>query len=206
MELINFNAEGKNYTINEISTCDNQLNLFVPFINLFSNGELIEINNKFLYVYKNYVDSSHYLYHKKSVYDYVFRLLNNYINNNYYFSIKDSNYIFNKGIIRSYPSNKILLCLCITNKYVFNIKIDNIDYSKFVLFINNEFKQDIHKTLFSKINKEYIIPLIEKNISIMWTNNIEDWCYKEIKSIPKFNSITEMNNYLLTFNEIAYGK
>ena len=79
------------------------------------------------------------------------------------------------------------------------------DLSKFVIFISKDFiTEDKHKNIYRRVNKEIIIPHLERGVDVITTNNIVDKCFKNKMKIPKFRSVIEMKEYLATFNSAIY--
>jgi hypothetical protein len=76
------------------------------------------------------------------------------------------------------------------------------DMSKFAIFISKEFYTSMeYKTIHNKIQKEIIKPLLEKGVELIITNNIEKRCFNNGVVKPKFRSVTEMKEYLFSFNQ-----
>jgi hypothetical protein len=76
------------------------------------------------------------------------------------------------------------------------------DLSKFAIFISREFyTSPEYKTVHNKFQKEVIKPLIDKGVELIITNNIEERCFKNNVAKPRFRSVTEMKEFLTSFNQ-----
>jgi len=76
------------------------------------------------------------------------------------------------------------------------------DMSKFAIFVSREFYTSLkYKSLFNKFKREVILPNVERGVELIITNNIEERCFKNNVAKPKFKSVSEMKEYLYSFNQ-----
>ena len=100
-------------------------------------------------------------------------------------------------------SINILFLVAVKTEYVIEMFDRNnvLDMSKFAIFISKEFYTSKEfKSLHNKMQREIIVPLLDKNVELIITNNIEDRCFKNNISLPKFKAVTEMKKYLSALN------
>jgi len=115
-----------------------------------------------------------------------------------------------KGILFKELDNRdvnILLLIAVRTEYMkkmfseTNASHEPRDMSKFSIIISKEFYTSAeYKTVHNKFQREVIKPLIEKGVELIITNNIEEKCFKNGVVKPKFRSVTEMKEYLSSFN------
>lgn len=96
-----------------------------------------------------------------------------------------------------------LIVLCVKSKDIYSLDKANLDKTKFCLVIDNKVFEKQHVLMYKNIKKYYIDPLIKEGVDVMYTNNSDKWIYNQIDFIPKFNSITDLQQHLNTISEIA---
>jgi hypothetical protein len=112
-----------------------------------------------------------------------------------------------KGIVFKELENKnvkILFMVAVKTEYMKQMVQEEevLDMSKFAIFISNEFyTHSEYKSMHSKFQRDIIKPLLEQGVELIITNNIEDRCFKNGVTKPKFKSVTAMKEYLASFNQ-----
>ena len=96
---------------------------------------------------------------------------------------------------------EILMCLGINTDYVLNTNFEELssktDYSKYAIFLSDKLlTEPEYKNFIKKLETEYITPLRQKGIDVIYTNKITSWMYKNNFTPPKFKSVIEMNKHL----------
>lgn len=95
-----------------------------------------------------------------------------------------------------------LLVVGVKTKYLFDIKREAPDPSKFSLVIDRSLINDEeHKKLFRNIKREYI-DIMDSHIDVVYTNNLLKLCYNpDSITTPRFSTVVEMMNHSKTVNE-----
>ena len=113
-----------------------------------------------------------------------------------------------QGVLIDWETSKVLACLCIPSKIALaylsnNSTIDKINFFKTlgekeaVLLIDREFiTNSKYKTWYKNFDNHYLSLIRNFDIEIIEVKSIRDKIYKEIKMIPDFNSIDDMDKYL----------
>lgn len=106
--------------------------------------------------------------------------------------------------------NKVVVLLAVKSSEIFNLSTNEngqfTDYSKFTCFIHHDFTTDpLYKSMFAKLNKEMFPVFREKGIDLIYTNDIQKWCYKSTDVSPKIKSIPELKEYTNNFNHYLHG-
>lgn len=202
---------------------DNLSSQYVPFICGFTGTKYNVKNGEKFLLYNLFYNNQEYkgdfndrsrrrntdIKLKKLSYDDILYALSTYIVPRYF---QNDNFIFQvaKGIIfefdRFTKEFELLLVLGVKSSDMWDIDRVNPDYSKFALFISNEFVDDEkYKTVFSKVKKEYISQALTFGIDVIYTNDIKKWCFQTSLKQPKFKNIPEMLNHLSSITEKVYG-
>ena len=105
---------------------------------------------------------------------------------------KDGIILIRKGLVTDENFN-IKMSLCF--KDFKNIDKDNITIKDFILIVN---KQYFNSLLFKNFNKKNCF----KDIDMLLTDNVEEYCFKSPKIIPKFKDIAVMQQYLNDVNKL----
>lgn len=118
-----------------------------------------------------------------------------------------SNGLFFKNESRYEP----IVLLCVKKEHLFSIDKNNPNSRHFNLLVSNSV-MTIHSKIFKTVFKEYIPKIIEDDIDIVYTNNVERLCFNSPKfTLPPMEDLdsftrlsTEINT--LTFSNIHYGR
>jgi hypothetical protein len=104
---------------------------------------------------------------------------------------------------------EILFLLAVKTEYAkkmySNLTLQGIskDLSNFAIFMSKDFyTSDAYKSIRSKFLREVVNPLIDKGVEIVITNNIEERCFKNKVKLPKFKTVTELKEFLDSFNNV----
>ncbi len=89
----------------------------------------------------------------------------------------------------------LLYLLVIKKEYLYDINFSNLDYSKFAILISDKFDTPERKLMFGMVKREIINPLYELGIDVIYTNNIEKWCFKQPHINLSFDTVSEMKNF-----------
>lgn len=76
---------------------------------------------------------------------------------------------------------------------------NNIDKTKFFYLVNQKFSDDRFKSFYLHFRKYYLLPMAAHNIDIIYTNDIQKYCFKVIESPLQFPTIASIKDY---FNEL----
>ena len=116
-----------------------------------------------------------------------------------------------KGLMFKRPIDSkvnILFLLAVQTQYVKRMNAEASttgvysNMSKFAIFISTEFFTSAkYKSLYNKLYREVLKEMIEAGVELIITNNIEEKCFKNNLEKPKFRAITEMQEYLSSFNQ-----
>jgi hypothetical protein len=98
---------------------------------------------------------------------------------------------------------KILMTLGVEAASLWKINKNNVDNSKFALFVSKDFEEERFKPLYTKIKKDLLPEVQNKGIDIVFTNNIAKWCFRNSFEMPKFGKIMELKKFLNDQNQIA---
>lgn len=102
---------------------------------------------------------------------------------------------------------KIHFCVSVKTKYMFNMDRDNLDKSKFALFITPEFiNSDKFRNVYLRFNRDILENMQQTGVDTIITNDIEKWCYNNDLEVPQFSTIGEMKGYLRTFNSTIFNE
>lgn len=218
-ELLGFSQyrvhfEEKYFTTSIVGTSD--CNTFIPLYSIFSNQEIlcnkgeIKILEYYLPLIKNVLNanniSNSYLFNTSIIDKYSdlihkFQHISSSCFCQFLFKIQGTSYAINiqRGIIYDDQSN-ILMCIGINSEYALNNSLreieNNIDTTKFMIFISNKFNNPIYKNIRKKIDLEYLSKIKQLDIDIVETNRINDWLFKNNFKKPKFKSVIEMNKHM----------
>lgn len=104
-----------------------------------------------------------------------------------------------RGLI--YKGDTIYMSLGIDTNYVLNTPMSEIianpDITKFTLFIDNEFElEDDLKNIRKRVVKDYIDPLRNQGVDVVYTSRIKSWLFKNNYVAPKFKSVTRLMKHL----------
>lgn len=102
-------------------------------------------------------------------------------------------------------STKILLQVCLKTKFV-NNWIGNIHTpTNYCIIVSKEFQTSTrYKKIFNKVYKEYIQPLSELGLEVLYTEKPKTW-YLNPPPLPTFSNLEDYLSYLDNFNDILYG-
>jgi len=100
-----------------------------------------------------------------------------------------------------YKDNTVYLCLGIKSDYILNTPIseikESIDYSKFCLFISNEFNEDVFlRNVKKKVTSLYIDEIKALGIDIVYTSNIKEKLFNNNHVLPDFSDVTALMQHL----------
>ena len=136
----------------------------------------------------------------------MYRRLNSHLRSGeipkrYEFTFKGEKLSFNmhRGLI--YKGEEIYLGLAISSEYLLSTPMqeikNNIDYSKFKLFISNKFSKDnSFKNINKKLEAMYIEELKILGVDIIYTNDVSERIFKNNFKKVKFKNMAEMVKYL----------
>ena len=162
------------------------LSEWVPFIGVCHN--IYQVENKHFY---NVVNSS--VLTRKSYSD-LYELL---INNSKFGLWGKESFWAGKGMLvyeNESGEFEVMMCLTIDVNDPSKINYDALDPQYFRLYINQNFPI-AHKSVFNKLNKEFITELINYlPMDIIYTHDINKILDKP--SYPKFKTISQMNEYV----------
>lgn len=151
--------------------------------------QIIAVNPSQVLQTKRYTDFNHSLLYGHSKYPYIIK---NEANNCTYYSCRGMLYVVKENRIN------ILFALVVDKNYIWEIDEDaSIDYSKFCLIISKDFNNENHPLLYKRIQKDYF-SLIQQNpnIDVIYTKNVNKYCFRTIKKEISFDSIDELRQYL----------
>jgi len=204
MDIINFEFNFKfNITSfkegNLIGTSD--CNEYIPFYALAAHNLIVfeEIEDR---VIEYNLPMTPPRYQRERMY----RRLNSHLRSGeipkrYNFVLKGEKLSFNihRGLI--YKDEEIYLGLAINSEYLLSTPIEeiknNIDYSKFKLFISNKFSKDnSFKNINKKLEAMYIEELKILGVDIIYTNDVNERIFKNNFKKVKFKNMAEMVKYL----------
>ena len=111
----------------------------------------------------------------------------------------ESHLDLHRGLL--YRDNIIYMCLALESDYVLNTPMEEIkakpDTTRFTLFINNEF-EDVpeFRNVLKNLQTNYIGPLKQEGVDVVYTSRIMDWVFKNNYIQPKFRNVAEMLKHL----------
>jgi len=190
-------------------TCDTANNPFVPFFNLI-NGQKVVFDGRMLYEYSKYIVIPHnnIRQHRN---DYLL-LMSNLTEGNNILSIKLGEVIYQagRGILMEYENfnPRTIVALCIARDAIFKFDRNNIDTSKMIVLVDYKFAtDDKYKTVFKKINTIYLTAARVNKVAIMYTDNVDSWCFNENQEEKiRFRNVAHMKEFLNKFNTLTYGE
>ena len=175
---------------------------YVPFISGFI-GEVYNVGNNKILVYN-------FLYNNQDLPDRPYRqyaellyCLYKHITPTWYHS-KEVDLQVCKGMLFHFDKYTteytLLMILAVKKDYVFKMNKTNPDFKQFALFISSDFSEnDLYKTIYNKVEKEYVNEARELGVDIVYTKHIKERCFGNSFVKPKFNTITELQ---LAMNEV----
>jgi hypothetical protein len=112
-----------------------------------------------------------------------------------------------KGLLYSLVNDTpvIHFMIGVKSDYIFNIDFENLDYSKFVLFLSYDFTNGrVFDNIYKKLYKDKLINLQNIGIDTIVTKDINKWCFKSTLPELKFDTIDQREEYLKQFNETIF--
>ena len=115
-----------------------------------------------------------------------------------------------KGMIYEYDlvtkEVEVLFLVAVKTEYMIKFasatRISELDTSKFTIFVAKKFMtHPDYKRIYSKLNKDIIMPHLERGVDIVMTSNIAEKCFKNSLKIPKFKTLKALRDYLFAFNK-----
>lgn len=101
-----------------------------------------------------------------------------------------------KGMIIDAASDKILLTIAFEKGYI--PVFSEIDYSKVVVLVSQEFLNPDRKLMLNMVSKEIIGVLSAAGADVIYTADVEKWCFKKPVLDTSFETISDMRNYFST--------
>lgn len=95
----------------------------------------------------------------------------------------------------------ILMCLVVDNSYWRTADMDNIDFTKFRLIVNNEFNSVKHTSLYAYLRKYIFADYITNNIDIIYTIDIHRYIFKNSFLPEEFTTIVQRKEYFENLNK-----
>lgn len=107
------------------------------------------------------------------------------------------------GTVSTIPITHVLMCLAVKSTRVSKILKGAYTPEDFVLLVSTEFSSEpSHKSMYSKVNKEYIKPLQEAGVGIMVVPKIEGFILSNLE-LDKPRKLTDLVKYLDKFNDVV---
>lgn len=180
----------------QIATSD--CNNYMPFY-VLSNHVLLDVNGNFIVEYKKPHVRSH-LYMSRRYNDF-FSVQKGIYQQGLTFKLQGIDHTVFGGNNVIYDRNQVLVCLGIRTQTVLDKSYEElasvINPEDYVLVVNNNLFTELHYRNFSKkVKKEYIDNFAQLSVDIVYTNNIDNWFFKNNFKKPNFTKATDMVNHL----------
>lgn len=97
-----------------------------------------------------------------------------------------------------------LMVMTVKRRYLFQLNPRNPNPVHLCLLIDNKFINDEEHFKLYRATKKHCIDTLEKEIDVLYSNNILDLCFKQKElKLPKLTTITEILEHTNSINEIV---